>query len=350
MRRQEAGTAGQALDVAVPRPVEGVLAINRGLARFRDLGLVVAIAAVAAVTAVRSPQFATAANLQRIMLDISLLLLVATGQTMVVLTRNIDLSVGSVLGLSGIVIGFMLKDHPTMAVPFILALGAGLGLLLGAINGALVSWGRVPAVIATLGTLTVYRGLVFIHSGGQQVNPQDVPRQLLQVARPGGLGLPPMVLMALIVAVAGWVVLRYTRTGRAMYAIGSNPDAARMRGLQAGRIIFLTYLISGALAGVAGVLYAARFATVNPASAGTGFELQVIAATVIGGTSIMGGRGGIPGTILGALLLGTIANALAVSGVSGFWQRAVEGAVILAAVAVDAVIRRQAVRGVGRRA
>lgn len=350
MRRDEAGAAGQPLHLTVPRTEGRARSINRGLARFRDLGLVVAIAAVAITTAVRSPQFATAANLQRIMLDISLLLLVATGQTMVVLTRNIDLSVGSVLGLSGIVVGFMLKSHPDMAVPAILGLGAGLGLLAGATNGALVSWGRVPAVIATLGTLTVYRGLVFIFSGGQQVNPQDVPRQLLQVARPGQLGLPPMVLMALLVATAGWVVLRYTRTGRAMYAIGSNPDAARMRGLQAGRIVFLTYLISGALSGFAGVLYAARFATVNPASAGTGFELQVIAATVIGGTSILGGRGGIPGTFLGALLLGTIANALAVSGVSGFWQRAIEGAVILAAVAVDAVIRRQAARGVAGRA
>src|SRR5690606_22757894 len=227
---------------------------------------------------------------------------------------------------------------------------AGLGLALGAVNGALVAWGRVPAVIATLGTLTVYRGLVFIHSGGQQVNPQDVPRQLVHVARPGEFGIPLMVIMAFVIALLAWLMLRYTRTGRAMYAIGSNPDAARMRGVQAGRIVFLTYLVSGALAGLAGVLYAARFATVNPASAGVAFELQVVAATVIGGTSILGGRGGIPGTFLGVLLLGTIANALAVSGVSGFWQRAVEGAVILAAVAVDAVIRRQAVRGVGRRA
>lgn len=311
------------------------------LAKFRDVGLIVALGALIVFTSVRAPHFATAGNLQRIMLDISLLLMVAAGQTMVVLTRNIDLSVGSVLGLSGIVIGFFLKDQPGTAVSMILLMGAGLGLLLGAVNGLLVTWGRVPAVIATLGTLTVYRGLVFIQSGGQQVNPQDVPRQLLAVARSGPLGVPLMVLIALGVTVAVWLYLRYTRTGRAIYAIGSNPDAARMRGVQADRIVMITFVVTGALSGLAGVLYAARFATVNPASAGVGFELQVIAATVIGGTSILGGRGGIVGTFLGALLLGTIANALAVSGVSGFWQRAIEGAIILAAVAADAVIRRQ---------
>lgn len=311
------------------------------LAKFRDVGLIVALGALIVFTSVRAPHFATAGNLQRIMLDISLLLMVAAGQTMVVLTRNIDLSVGSVLGLSGIVIGFFLKDQPGTAVSMIMLMGAGLGLLLGAVNGLLVTWGRVPAVIATLGTLTVYRGLVFIQSGGQQVNPQDVPRQLLAVARSGPLGVPLMVLIALGVTVAVWLYLRYTRTGRAIYAIGSNPDAARMRGVQADRIVMITFVVTGALSGLAGVLYAARFATVNPASAGVGFELQVIAATVIGGTSILGGRGGIVGTFLGALLLGTIANALAVSGVSGFWQRAIEGAIILAAVAADAVIRRQ---------
>ncbi|MBO8141191.1 MAG: ABC transporter permease [Firmicutes bacterium] len=322
---------------------------GRGAARFRDVGLLLAVVLLAAVTAVRSPHFATAANLQRIMLDISLLLIVATGQTMVVLTRNIDLSVGSVLGLSGIAVGFLLKDHPAMPVTGILLLGTGLGLILGAVNGALVAWGRVPAVIATLGTLTVYRGLVFIHSGGQQVNPQDIPLQLVAIARPGALGVPVMVVMAFVIAALGWLLLRYTRTGRAMYAIGSNPDAARMRGVQAGRIVFLTYLISGALAGLAGVLYAARFATVNPASAGVAFELQAVAATVIGGTSILGGRGGVPGTFLGALLLGTIANALAVSGVSGFWQRAIEGAIILAAVAVDSLIRQHSFKEGARR-
>lgn len=322
--------------------------VGAWLARFRDVGLLAALAVLVVVTAVRAPQFATLNNVQRIMLDISLLLLVATGQTMVVLTRNIDLSVGSILGLSGIGVGFLLRDYPDMAVSLILLLGAVLGLVLGAANAALITWGRVPAVIATLGTLTVYRGLVFIHSGGKQVNPQDIPPQLLQVARPGQLGLPFIVVLALVVAVAAWAYLRYARTGRAMYAVGSNPDAARMRGIRVDRIVAFTYAVSGMLAGLAGVLYAARFATVNPASAGVAFELQVVAATVIGGTSILGGRGGIVGTFLGALLLGTIANALAVTGVSGFWQRAIEGAIILAAVVADAVIRQQSVRKVTR--
>ena len=158
-----------------------------------------------------------------------------------------------------------------------------IGLVLGLVNGVLVAWGRVPAVIATLGTLTVYRGLVFILSGGQQVDPQDIPGVWSTVARPGVLGVPLMVLLAVAVAAAAGLFLRYGRTGRAMYAVGSDPAAARLRGMDADRVILIAYLVTGALSGLAGVLYAARFATVNPASAGTGFELQVIAATVIGG-------------------------------------------------------------------
>lgn len=315
------------------------------VARARDLGLGIALAALVVFSSLTAPQFATAGNLQRIMLDISLLLMVAAGQTMVMLTRNIDLSVGSILGLSGIIVGFYLKDNPETGVLAILSAGVVIGLVLGLVNGVLVAWGRVPAVIATLGTLTVYRGLVFILSGGQQVNPQDIPRHLVAVARPGVLGVPLMVLLAVAVTAAAGLFLRYGRTGRAMYAVGSNPAAARLRGIDADRVILIAYLVTGALSGLAGVLYAARFATVNPASAGTGFELQVIAATVIGGTSVLGGRGGIGGTALGALFLGTVANALAVAGVSGFWQRAVEGFIIVVAVALDATVRRAALTG-----
>ncbi|BAS26413.1 ABC transporter permease [Limnochorda pilosa] len=314
----------------------------RWVARLRDLGLLVALAVVVVVTAFRSPQFATAANFQRILLDISLLLIVATGETMVVLTRNIDLSVGSALGLVGITVGFYLKGHPDIPTGLILAMGIGLGTLLGSVNGLLVAWGRVPAIIATLGTLSMYRGLVFVQSGSQQVNPQDLPARLIALARPTALHVPWMVILALAIAVAALLFLRFSRTGRAMYATGSNPMAAHLRGIPTQKVVFVTYLVSGALAGLAGILYAARFATVNPASAGMGFELQVVAAVVIGGTSILGGRGSVVGTVLGALLLGTIANALAVTGVSGFWQRAIEGGIILAAVSADAVLRQHA--------
>lgn len=307
--------------------------------RLRELGIVFSLALLAGATALRAPHFATAANAERILLDISLLLIVATGQTIIVLTRNVDLSVGSTLGLAGILVGFHLKDHPGLPVAAILGAAAFLGAALGALNGALVAWGRVPSIIATLGTLTMYRGLVFIRSGNQQVNPQDLPAQLLAIARPGRLGLPGVVLVAFAVAVAAGLFLRWTRSGRALYAIGSNPEAARLRGIRIEPLLFGAFVLSGTLAGLSGALYAARFATVNPASAGLGFELQAVAATVIGGTSILGGRGGVFGTLLGSLLLGTIANALAVTGVSGFWQRAIEGLMILAAVALDGALR-----------
>lgn len=316
--------------------------------RLRELGILLALALLAGVTALRAPHFATAANAERILLDIALLLIVASGQTMVVLTRNVDLSAGSILGLSGILIGFYLKEHPGVPTVAILAAGALVGAALGMVNGALVAWGKVPSIIATLGTLTMYRGLVFLRAGNQQVNPQDLPAQLLALARPGPLGLPGIVLIALAVTLLAGLALNWTRSGRALYALGSHPEAARLRGIAAERLLFGAFALSGALSGLAGVLYAARFATVNPASAGTGFELQAVAATVIGGTSILGGRGGILGTVLGSLLLGTIANALALTGVSGFWQRAVEGLIILAAVALDGMLRNTAAGRVAR--
>ena len=316
------------------------------IARARHMGILLALLILGAGTSLHSPHFATVANFQRILLDIALLLIVATGETLVILTRNIDLSVGSTLGLTGITVGFYLKGHPGLSVPAIVAMGVGLGMVLGAVNGILVSWGRVPSIIATLGTLTMYRGLVYIQSGSQQVNPQDLPARLVALARPGQLGVSWLVVFALVIAAGAAVFLRYSRTGRAMYATGTNPQAAYLRGLPTERVVGVAFLVSGALAGLAGVLYAARYGTVNPASAGTGLELQAVAAAVIGGTSVLGGLGSIAGTFLGSLLLGTIANALAVSGVSGFWQRAVEGAIILAAVSTDAALRAQPVRRV----
>lgn len=311
------------------------------LAKFREVGIVVFIAALMIVATVVEPRFFSLGNFQNILLDISILTIVACGQTMVIISRNIDISVGSSLGLCAILVGLMFKFNPSVPIVLGLAMGILLGVVLGSVNGALVTQFKVPPLIATLGTLSVYRGLVFLSSGGRQVDPNDIPPSLIAMARTGPLGIPGIVLIAFLVAIVVGLFLRYTRLGRDIYAVGGNPSAARLRGINVNRAVFLVYLMTGALAGLAGVLYAGRYGTVNPADAGVGFELTVIAATVIGGTNILGGSGSIIGTVLGSLLLGVLGNVLAITNVSGFYQKFAQGFVILLAVIVDAIIHSQ---------
>lgn len=307
-------------------------------ARFREVGVLAFLICVTLAAAAIAPRMLLPANLRSILLDIPLVMVVAMGMTLVIMTRNIDLSVGSTLGLCGIVVGMVFRSVPGFPIPFALLLGTALGAMLGATNGLLVTRLRVPAIIATLGTLSLYRGLVFLVSGGRQVDPNELPQALIQLSQTSPILLPWIVLIAFAVALATHLFLRCRRTGRAIYAIGGNPEAARLRGIPVDRIVFLTFAITGALAGLAGVLYASRNGFVNPGQTGVSFELNVIAATVIGGTDVFGGSGSAAGTVLGCVLLGVINNALMMTGLSGQWQLAAYGAIILIAVFVDAVL------------
>ena len=256
------------------------------------------------------------------------------------------MSVGSMIGLSGIVVGMLFKTHPDMPVPLGLVMGAGVGLVLGAVNGALVTWMRVPSIIATLATMSIFRGLVFIVSGGRQVDPNDIPPALIRLSQTSPLIVPWHVLFAVAVAIITHIFLRFRRTGRAVYAIGNNPTAAGLRGIAVQQVVFLCFAMTGLLSGIGGVLYASRFGFVNPGQTGAGFELSVIAAVVIGGTDVFGGTGSVLGTTLGCLLLCVINNALTVVGFSAFWQLAVYGAVILTVLVVDSTVRKQFGRAV----
>lgn len=315
--------------------------IANTLAKFREIGILIFLVVMIAIATAVEPRFLTPGNFENILLDISLLAIVACGETMVIISRNIDISVGSSLGLCAMSVGLLLKFNPGIPIVLALLIGIALGAVLGAVNGTLVTRFKVPALIATLGTLSIYRGLTFLLSGGRQVDPNDIPPPLIAMAQTSPIRIPWLVIIALLVAVAAALFLRYTRLGRDIYAVGSNPVAARLRGIESDRVVFLVFVITGALAGLAGVLYASRYGTVNPADAGVGFELTVIAATVIGGTNILGGSGNILGTVLGCLLLGVLSNALAVTNVSGFYQRFAQGVVILLAVIVDAIIHNQ---------
>jgi ABC-type sugar transport system ATPase subunit/ribose/xylose/arabinose/galactoside ABC-type transport system permease subunit len=315
----------------------------------REAGIAIVLVALVGIVALIEPRFASADTLRSIALYVPLLLIMAIGQLMVMAARHIDLSVGSTLGLSAIVAGGLFVSHPGTPWPVAMLVAVLVGAVAGLANGALVAYLRVPAIIATLGTMTAYRGLVYMWSGGEQVDPDKLPASLIQLAQSGPLGLPWLGWIALLVAIAGGLFMRYAASGRAIYAIGSNPRAAELRGIPVRRVTLMVFAISGALAGLAGILFGARYGTINPASAGNGDELRVISAVVIGGASVNGGSGNAFGTLLGCLLLGVIAMALPALRIAEFWQLAVYGVAIIAAASLDGLLRRARFGGGGVR-
>jgi rhamnose transport system permease protein len=316
----------------------------------RELPLAAALVVLFAAVAAVQPRFLSADSLRSILLWVPLLAVVALGQMAVMLARGIDVSVGSTLGLAGMLVAMTLRDHPGLNVGVAALLGAALGAALGAVNGGLVAVARIPAIVTTLGTLGIFRGLTFLVSGGRQVDDYQLPRALARWSMDGPFGQSVVAWVVLIAVAAALLlhgVLAHTRFGRDLYAIGGDPDAAALRGVPVRPVVFGSYALCGAGAGLAGVLYASRFGTVNPASIGSGFELLVIAAAVIGGTSVFGGAGTVPGVLLGCLLLGTINVALTVLGIADTWQTAVYGFVILLAVLSDDAAVRRLRRGGG---
>lgn len=309
------------------------------VSRVRELGLLIVLLLIVAVVSVQVPRFLTVSNIEQILLSVAILAIVAVGETLVVLTRNVDLSVGSMLGFTAFVAANLFKQQPGTNLLLAILLGCALGLILGAVNGLIVTVGRVPAIIVTLGTLYVYRGLDFVVAGGTQVSASDVPDSYLNLATTRVFGIPALILFAAAIALIFAYLLHSSRSGRQLYAIGSNPEAARLVGIRSDLLVFGTFLLSGLLCGFAGVLWGARFATVD-ATAANGLELQVIAAVVVGGVNIFGGSGTILGAVLGAIVLGTVDDALNLLKLSQFWLQAIDGAAILVAVSLDAFITR----------
>lgn len=303
--------------------------------RVRELGIVLALALLIAVTAAIEPRFIHLGSLQDLARNASIYAVMAAGQTLVLVTRNVDLSVGSVLGLSAYVSADLLAHGSPLVVAF--ALGILVGGACGLLNGLLVTFGRVPALVVTLGTLYAFRGLAFLLTGGAQINAQSLPNAFLNIGTGTVLGVPTIAVIALVVVIVVGLALRNFRSGRELYAIGSNEEAARLAGIRTSRRVVAAFVTSGALAGLAGVLFASRFGTVD-ATAGNGYELTVISAAVVGGVAITGGVGSVYGAALGAVLLGCITSALIVLKIDSFWQQAAVGALLLVAIAFDRFI------------
>ncbi len=309
-------------------------------ARFREVGIIGFILLLAIIVSLVTPNFLTLGNLRDILMDISILAIVALFQAMAIITKGIDLSVSSIIGLTAMMVAFTVRGFPAASPVILLVLGVALGLFLGALNGLVIALGKVPPIIATLGTLSIYRGLIFLYSNGTWINAFEIPASFKQLAKAAPLGLPNLVIFAIAVGLIVYFFLNYTQPGRDIYALGSNPDAAKISGIRTDRIIFMVYALTGLASGLAGVLWASRFAAAQTNTA-LGFELQTVAACVVGGVSLLGGIGTVPGILLGALLLGMIQNALTLVNISPFWQLAVQGLLILLAVISDASIQQR---------
>jgi rhamnose transport system permease protein len=308
--------------------------------RLRELSLLVVIAAAVVVFSLLIDNYLGGSFFNRVTTSVAITAILAAGQTLVILTRNIDLSVGSIVGITAYVTGEYLHSHPNvapvLAVGYAIAIGGGLGVL----NGVLVAYARVPAIIVTLGTLAIFRTWLISHSDSRTITSDGLPNWVVDLPNStlfsvGQFDVRTVVAGAVALILVLQLLLGGLKWGRWVYAVGSNPDAARQAGLPVERVILGAFVASGALAGLAGFLFLSRFGTIT-VNAGNGLELQSVAAAVVGGVNIFGGAGTLFGSLLGALLVNLLdLSLLRVPGLSEFWRDAVLGALILTAVTVD---------------
>ncbi len=323
---------------AVTAPARPLTAGLVNALKARETGIGITLVLVVVVATALNPGFVFSNDgFRDLLLTPSILMVVAVGQAVVIITRNVDLSVGSVVGLTAYLTGRLFIDVPGIPIVAVVLAGVAFGALLGLVNGALVAFARVPALVITLGTMYVYRGVNVAWAGSDRINASDMPAAFRALGTGRLLGVPILTILALVVLVAAAWYLRNLRGGRELYAIGSDPAAAQLYGLRVTRRVLAAFVASGALAGLAGVLFAARYGTVS-SNAGFGWELQAIGAAVIGGVAISGGVGTVWGAALGAYLLLTINRALPIIGVDDFWQRAVVGVLIIGAIVLDRVL------------
>ena len=316
--------------------------------RLREIGLLVALAVAVLFFTVRATNFLSADNWQDIAKDVAIVVVVGIGETMVILTRNIDLSVASIVGLTAFVTADTLAAHNDAPLVLVAVLAMGVGTLLGLVNGLLVTVGRVPAIIATLATLAIYRGLAFQVTNGEAISAFRLPDNFLNIAASKPAGVPTLAWIAVGVALVGAAILRWAPWARDFYAIGSNPDAARVAGIHTGRRVVMAFVMCGALSGLGGFMWASRYPTVDAVSA-TDFELDVITAVVIGGVNVFGGSGSVLGVVLGAVLVATIQNGFTLLHLSEFWKLFFNGAAIVVAVAINALVTHRLQEALRRR-
>ena len=310
--------------------------------QIRELSLLLIIVLIVLFFGSQIDNYYSPRTFQRISSAVMIILVVAVGETMVMITRNIDLSVSAIVGVTAYVAGEQVSLHKDMTPLMVLLLAIGLGAVLGLINGLLVAYGNIPAIVSTLGTLAIYRGVLVEYGRGANVLVRDLPDWLVDLPRAnlfsiGEIDIRLLFGVAVAVVLVFHLVLVFLPYGRRLYAIGSNPDAARMLGLPARRVVLIAFVLCGALSGLGGFIYLARFGTIS-FNAAQGLHMQVIAAVVVGGVSVVGGSGTMFGMLLGAVLMGILEQSLIRMQINEFWKDAIFGLFILVAVASDALV------------
>ena len=324
-------------EVAMPGRTGG-RSLLMTIGRQRELTLLAIMVALGAIVSLMAPQFLTLNNFSQVAVLASITAIAALGQAVVIITRGIDLSVEATIGLVAYSIARSLELQlvdPVSALFMALLIGLGLGM----VNGFIIAVLKVPPIVATLGTLSIFRGVLYIIAGPDQVPLAGLPDGFTDIARADVFGIPVFVVGTVSIVIIGSLLLRSTRFGRQIYAVGSNPEAAEILGIPSRRVIFVAYSVCGMLAGLAGIMWVIQFGTIN-GTAATGATLAIVAAVVVGGVNTLGGSGTLAGAAIGALFLGFIANALILVGLSQFWLQAIYGVVILLAISSDQLIRR----------
>lgn len=309
--------------------------VKKAFAR-REATLILLLIVLLVPISIRSPQFLSPKNINTILNDMAILAIVAIGEFYVILSNGIDLSVGSIIAFTGMACGMINQYYPQVPAPLLLIVGVAIGFLMGLFNGVLVAYGKIPPIITTLGTVNIYRGLTYLLSKGTWVTSDEMTASYIAFPRSSFLGITYLLWIAFAVIALFYYFSRFTRTGREIYAIGGNPTAAKFVGVNESRVRVVVFLVSGSLCGLAGALWTARYASAVNEMA-IGFEMQAVAACVLGGVNFSGGAGGIIGVVLGTLFLGVVTNALPVIYLSVFWQTFVQGLIILIALALNTI-------------
>jgi rhamnose transport system permease protein len=311
----------------------------RGFTKFRELGLVFFIIVISIAVQIRNHEFLTLNNIGNLFTNTAILGILSVGMMMVLLTGGIDLSIGATIAFSGMVSALTVKAYPGIPVIVFVFESSLIGAAIGFVIGILIARFSILPIIASLGMMNAIRGITYLVSGGAWVSAYQMPNSFKRMAIDRVLGINNLILIAIVVYIIFYYFINYTRTGRRIYAIGSNREAAEITGLPAKRIITLVYTLMGFLAGLAGVLWVSKFASAQGDTA-AGYEMNVIASCVLGGVSVSGGRGKVAGLLLGVILFGILANALPLINVSPFWQQAIQGFVILTAIITNVIIKR----------
>jgi len=311
------------------------------ISSLRELGLVAIIIILYVIVGLVEPRFFSSKVVMSIMLATPILIVIGLGEMTAIISRNVDVSLGSIMAFSAIIGGMIFKVNIDFPIIIVFLIATIVGGVLGLFNGLIVTLFSLPSIIVTLGTMSIYRGLMFVLMDAKQIDNMHIPRQLIKLSQPQEsiIGVPYIILISLGVAVIVAFILNRTKLGREIYAIGSNPEAARLRGINVNRVKLIVFSFAGACSGFAGMIYMSRIGYVNPITTGVGMEFMAVAAVVIGGTSMAGGSGQTLGTVFGCILLGLMMVSISYLGIDGSAQKAMYGLIIIIAVVMEKIIK-----------